>query len=168
VIVPRQDPGSLGPGPAATGRIVAGVDMSEGARHALRWAIGEAAARGWTVQAVTVWRRIFDYGTEDYWTVDKETEKKAEAGLATVIEEVAGKEPAVKIESLVLEGDPAQVLQAACELAENAGLLVVGCRGRGGFAGLLLGSVSSKCARHSPSPVAIVHHHRVKQDRQGR
>lgn len=164
VIVPGQDPGSLGQDPAATGRIVAGVDMSEGSRRALRWAVGEAAARGWTVQAVTVWRRVFDYGAEGYWPVDKETEKKAGAGLATVIGEVAGEEPAVKIESLVVEGDPAQRL---CELAENAGLLVVGCRGRGGFAGLLLGSVSSKCARHSPRPVAIVHHHRAGQDRQG-
>ena len=54
---------------------------------------------------------------------------------------------------LLGEGPAAEVLLRA---AERADLLVVGSRGRGGFAGLLLGSVSQQCAQHAPCPVVIV------------
>ena len=167
VIVPKHqaDEPKLAPGRA--GRIVVGVDNSEGSRHALEWAIAEAVARDWVIQAVTVWTKTYDYEVEyylheDYWPVDKQNEEDARLGLDRAIEEVAGTKPALKIEPLVLEGDPGQRL---CELSESADLLVVGCRGHAGLTGLLLGSVASKCARHSPRPVVIVHNRdsRVEQ-----
>lgn len=156
-IVPNHAPLVTGQAPATTARIVVGVDGSEGSHHALEWAIDEARARDWAVQAVTVWTRTFDYATPNDWPVDQEMEKNARLALDEVIETVAGTNPAVNIEPVVVEGDPAEKL---CELSTSAELLVVGCRGHGGFTGLLLGSVATKCAHHSPRPVVIMHHHR--------
>lgn len=97
-----------------------------------------------------VWQRSFDYRSDRYWPAD---EKTAGTRLEAVIAEVAGHDPAVTIDPLVLEGDPGRIL---CARSAGADLLVVGSRGRGGFAGLVLGSVSTKCAHHSRCPVVIV------------
>jgi nucleotide-binding universal stress UspA family protein len=57
----------------------------------------------------------------------------------------------------VLQGPAAKVLLDA---GHDADMIVVGSRGRGGFAGLLLGSVSQQVAQHAPLPVVIVPHER--------
>ena len=136
-----------------TGTILVGVDGSDGSRRALAWAIGQAAARGAAVQPVIVWQRGFDYGSEQYWPADEKIAEAAGRRLAAVIAQVAGPDPAVAIDPLVLEGDPGQLL---CARSAGADLLVIGSRGHGGFAGLALGSVSTKCAHHSRCPVVIV------------
>jgi nucleotide-binding universal stress UspA family protein len=59
----------------------------------------------------------------------------------------------VEIDPVVLEGDPGQTL---CAQSAGADLLVVGSRGLGDFAALMLGSVSTKCAHHSRCPVVIM------------
>jgi nucleotide-binding universal stress UspA family protein len=64
----------------------------------------------------------------------------------------AAAEP-VEIERSVVEGPPTAALLGA---VTEDDLLVVGSRGRGGFAGLLLGSVSEQVAQHAPCPVVIV------------
>ena len=137
------------------GRIVVGVDGSEGSRRALRWAIGQAVARGADLQAVIVWQRTFDYGRDRYWPADMDIAEGARSRLAATIaeEEQAAAAPGVVTEQLALEGEPGQAL---CTFAADADLLVVGSRGLGGFAGLVLGSVSTKCAHHSHCPVVIV------------
>ena len=65
------------------------------------------------------------------------------------------------VEKAVVEGPAAQTLIGA---AKGAELLVVGSRGRGGFAGLLLGSVSQQCAHHASCPVVIVRAPRTSDD----
>lgn len=158
VIVPRvavglEEPRSDG------GLVIVGIDASKGSLRALRWAIDEAVARGWRIQAATVWTRTHSYGAESdwpggYWPADNVIEELARSRLTTAIEGAVGAEPVVKVEPLVLEGDPGERL---CAVAAGADLLVVGSRGHGTLSGLLLGSVSDKCARHSPRPVAIIH-----------
>lgn len=137
-----------------TGKIVVGVDGSEGSRRALAWAIRQAAACGAAVQPVIIWQRSFDYGSSQYWPADEKTAEAALERLQAAVTEVAGPHPAVPIDPAVIEGNPGQVL---CARSAGADLLVVGRRGHGGgLAGLALGSVSAICARHSHCPVVIV------------
>lgn len=144
-----------GPG----GRVVVGVDGSEGSRRALRWALSDAGCRGWAVDAVSVWRdpyggeMAFEYQAP-YFRRDRAARlERAEEDLAEAVAEAVGASPAVAVEPVVVDGDPAQIL---CDRSAEADLLVVGSRGHGGFARLLLGSVSSACAHHSRCPVVIV------------
>jgi nucleotide-binding universal stress UspA family protein len=84
-------------------------------------------------------------GTTDMHMAAEALLEKATAGLAA---------EGVEIECRAVEGGAPEVLIAA---ADEADLLVVGSRGHGGFAGLLLGSVSQQCAHHARCPVVIVH-----------
>jgi nucleotide-binding universal stress UspA family protein len=73
--------------------------------------------------------------------------------LRESVDRVRSDYPAVKVETAVVEGPPARVL---VDLSADADLLVVGSRGRGGFSGLLLGSVSQQCVDHAHCPVTVV------------
>ena len=135
--------------------IVVGVDGSEESREALRWALGEAELRGSAVRAVHAWSRPIAFGgpTMPPHALDASALRDhAQESLDSAVDEVAGESPAVAVERLVEEGAAADVLVRA---AEGADLLVVGSRGHGGFAGLLLGSVSQQCAQHAPCAVVI-------------
>ncbi len=146
---------------SVSGPIVAGVDGSPGSVSALRWALEEAAIRHGSVRAVMVWRGVAP-GDDDMaleWATlpslahrDQITAGQAGTHLAAVVSEAVG-DRQVSVEQVVVEGDPAKSL---CRQAAGAEMLVVGSRGHGAFAGLLLGSVSSRCAHHSPVPVAII------------
>ena len=143
-----------------TGRIVVGVDGSEHADAALRWALREAVLRGADLDVVAAWHEPFvpDLSgmapvTTATVAIAEETAKIVDRAIdaALVADDVAG--DAVAIHRTVDHGPAAHVLLRA---AEGADLLVVGSRGRGGFAGLLLGSVSHDVAHHAPCPVVIV------------
>jgi nucleotide-binding universal stress UspA family protein len=73
--------------------------------------------------------------------------------LLQIIKEELGEEPPVLVRPHVKQGRPAKTL---IEDSENADLLVVGKRGHGGFAGLVLGSVSQHVAAYAKCPVAVV------------
>jgi nucleotide-binding universal stress UspA family protein len=147
------------------GTIVGGVDGSAGARHALRWATAEARLRGSRLLVVHAWR--FGYtGVPGggYGYLDGPLEIFPGGGLSDMhraAEELLEEETAgldaeaegIEIERRVVEGGAAEVL---VEAAAEGDLLVVGSRGHGGFAGLLLGSVSQQCAHHAHCPVVIV------------
>ncbi|HEY7793667.1 MAG TPA: universal stress protein [Gaiellaceae bacterium] len=144
----------------AKGLIVVGVDGSESAKAALRFALEEATLRQARLRAVHTWQ--FGYigvaGIEGFSPVVGadlgDLRRAAEDALDAVLHEVAPCGADVAVERHVVEGSPATVL---IDQSRDADLLVVGSRGHGGFAGLLLGSVSQQCAQHAACPVAIVH-----------
>jgi nucleotide-binding universal stress UspA family protein len=74
--------------------------------------------------------------------------------LRETVDEVFAADRPVHVNAVVREGHPAAELTGA---ARNADVLVVGGRGRGGFRGLLLGSVSARCAEHAPCAVLVAH-----------
>jgi nucleotide-binding universal stress UspA family protein len=137
------------------GPIVVGVDGSPEAAAALRWALDEARLRGTTVEAVRAW--MFPMADAIHAAAAdvlvRDIAQASEEQLDRAVDDVAGLDPGVKIERRVVEGPPARVL---AEAAVGAELLVVGSRGRGGFAGLLLGSVAQQCVHHAPCPVVVI------------
>ena len=144
-------------------RIVVGVDGSECARAALEFALAEAARRDAELDAVSV------VPTLEHWPVGfgmaaysaamptleqiiSEVQRELEAWRLVVAEQ--GKSAAgIAVRVQTLPGAPAAVL---VEQTQGADLLVVGHRGRGGFASALLGSVSMHCLLHAPCPITIV------------
>jgi nucleotide-binding universal stress UspA family protein len=146
----------------AVGKIVVGVDGSDASKDALRWAVDEAKLRGDSVVAVNAWQvpvLPFDVGPPpapsfDMVTLIPELEQAAQRIVESVVEEVAG-DAGVEVQPVAAEGPAATVL---IDAARDAELLVVGSRGRGGFLGLLLGSVSLQVAQHAPCPVVIDRH----------
>ncbi|MET0765943.1 MAG: universal stress protein [Blastococcus sp.] len=135
----------------ATGRIVVGVDGSPESERALRWAAGQARLTGGELHAVLVGHRPATGDVEPLKRPDWPDESQILA--ATVIAALRGEDSSGIVQE-VLDGHPAAALLRA---AEDADLLVVGWRGRGGFSGMLLGSVSRQVAAHAPCPV-VVHH----------
>lgn len=136
--------------------IVAGVDGSKGSVEALKFAIEEARARGADVKAVAAWEiPVGAYGSGMMPVpVDPSAfEKAAQDALDKSLEEAGSSTAGVSVTPVLHKGHPADVLVAE---ARGADLLVVGSRGRGGFKGLLLGSVSQQCAHHAACPVTIV------------
>jgi nucleotide-binding universal stress UspA family protein len=139
-------------GPADERRVVVGVDGSQPSRHALQWAQFMAHVLDAAIDAVTVWDISAIAAAE--WVDDWDPEKGAATALHTTIAEVLGSPPPVPVRELVRHGSAASEL---VQTSQGAELLVVGSRGHGGFAGLLLGSVSSASAEHAHCPVLIIH-----------
>ena len=134
-------------------RIVVGVDGSEQSRLALHWAQTIARATAADIEAVTVWFPPVNYGFA-YSTDDWNPREDAEKTLTEAVDAVFGAERPRSLRLVVREGNPTHELLTQ---SEGATMLVLGSRGHGGFAGLLLGSVSAKCAEHAHCPVLVVH-----------
>ena len=137
--------------------IVVGVDGSEPAKRALRWALEEAKLRGTRLSVVTAWHVPgYAHGAPGFvpilsTSVDAAIREAAEAIANEAVEQARA--AGVDAEAIITNGQAADVL---IESAEGASMLVVGSRGHGGFAGLLLGSVGQQCAHHAACPVAII------------
>lgn len=151
VLVPH-DPGELG-------RFVVGVDGSEEALHALRWAVALARVVGADVEVVTAYHYT-PVGIGSPWVPpvpvagEHDMRDSAQQVLDSAVERADAAD--VVVERTVAEGGAAARLE---DRAEDADLLVVGSRGHGGFTGLMLGSVSRRCLSHPTGPVAVVPSH---------
>ena len=143
---------AAGRGLKSENRIVVGVDGSEPSKSALRWAQRFSKVTGARIDAVTAWQIPVTFG----WALmggGWKPEEEAEKILADAVESVFGADRPEGMRMITDEGNPAKVL---LDRAAVARLLVVGSRGHGGFAGLMLGSVSANCAEHARCPVLVV------------
>ncbi|MEV7981079.1 universal stress protein [Streptomyces sp. NPDC086519] len=134
-------------------RVVVGVDGSPSSYAALRWALRYAGLVGGVVEAVAVWELPGLYG----WSgpaVDMDLDvEEARDRMRQELTDVLGADAAGSVRSHLVHGNASDVLLRA---AEGAEALVVGSRGRGGFARALLGSVSQQVSQHATCPVVIV------------
>ncbi|MEU6318584.1 universal stress protein [Streptomyces sp. NPDC047009] len=138
VIVVSEEPDDAGP-------IVLAVDGSPEGENAIEFAFAEAALRGAEIIAAHAW-------LPDYAPAGTGVES-AERLLAQAVVGRRERYPDVTVRQEVLSGETREVL---IEASSGAQLMAVGARGRGGFAGMLLGSVSQALLHHAHCPVAVV------------
>lgn len=133
--------------------IIVGIDESEAARKALRWAIDHADDDD-EIVGLHSWQMYIAGGMEgmiiDPGPLKEAAEEMANSVVAEVLSEYDDP-PSVEVE--IVEGHPGRNL---IDRSEDADLLVIGSRGYGGFRGLLLGSVSTYCVHHVCCPVVVV------------
>ena len=142
-------------------RIVVGVDGSECSQHALRWAVEEAALRKAVLTVVHVWHEPYAAMVGPFAAVPPMPELYEEAAQRVLDDAIAAVDTTALVEPPVPHLVAGQPASALLEAADEATLLVVGSRGRGGFTTLLLGSVSHQVINHARCPVVVVHHDHV-------
>ncbi len=137
-----------------TKEILVGTDGTTASQAAVQWAALEAQRRQRILRIVHVfdweWRSARYGGSTEYIDVSR---KLADAVVADASAQAQAVAPQVRLELDTLIGNPAPRLLAA---ADGTDMVVLGSRGRGGFASLLLGSVSQRVATHAPCPVVVV------------
>lgn len=139
-------------------RVVVGVDGSAAAQRALDFACEHAVRRGAEVTAVLGWRGPTLHGlgvavpvTED--SRQQQQQRRHQSQLEELLAPTRSRFPDLKLEAEAIPGHAARLL---IDASEHAALVVVGSRGRGAFAGLLLGSVGQSVLDHARCPVAVV------------
>jgi nucleotide-binding universal stress UspA family protein len=134
--------------------VVVGIDGSPGADAALEFAVDEARLRSAELRVVCAWEVPPMSYAGGFVVPDLEDglERAAHATVKEALRRVQSSSD-LRVEPHVVRGQAAEVLLRA---ADDADLLVVGSRGRGGFRSLLLGSVSHQVAHHAHRPVTIV------------
>jgi len=135
--------------------ILVGIDGSDNSRKALDWAVREAGLRGTSLTVLAVHQVASNHWTGDPETDAPETEivrQAAEDAVQKAVSQVGGPAPA-SVTVRAVTGVAAHELVAA---SGDADLVVVGSRGGGGFARMVLGSVSSQVASHAAAPVVVI------------
>jgi nucleotide-binding universal stress UspA family protein len=130
--------------------VVVGADGSASAAEAVTWAADYASMAGADLELVTAWHFPTSYGVAmplSGWDPEAEAVTISEKSRAAV------SLPDDRVRTRIVHGAAAVVL---ADRSRSAHLLVVGSRGHGGFAGLLLGSVSAHCVHHAACPVVVV------------
>ena len=146
VVHPKADPELQ----SAQAPVVVGIDGSPASEAAVAVAFDEASRRRVDLVAVHSWNDIQVYAYPgDEWTL---FEPKAEAELSERLAGWQERYPDVTIQRVVVRDRPAHQLLLQ---AESAQLVVVGSHGRGGFAGMLLGSVGATVAESAAAPVIV-------------
>jgi nucleotide-binding universal stress UspA family protein len=130
--------------------IVVGVDGSPESAKATAWAAEQARATGGTLDLVIVWARPMSYGLP-LVVGGYDPEHAASDAVEKIAADIDL--PAARLRTSVIHGAAPTVLVAR---SSDADLLVVGSRGHGGFAEMLLGSVSDHLVHHANCPVVVV------------
>jgi nucleotide-binding universal stress UspA family protein len=140
------------------GPVIVGVDGGPQTPAALAFAFEEAAVREVPLIALYAWWML---PADNLGPVrpghydDRQAHEEAARILAEAVAGWSQKYPDVKVEQRPVHAiNPSLAL---IEASSHAGLVVVGCRGRGGFTGLLLGSVGRDLVGHAHAPVAVIH-----------
>jgi nucleotide-binding universal stress UspA family protein len=144
--------------PAGSGPIVAGVDGSESGLEAVDWAAAEALAAGRELRVVHafIWPLLeVPTGPAGVGPPGGGLRAEAERIVDVAVQRAKAAAPGVRVSAAMPVGAAPPVLLAE---AEPACLVVVGCRGLGGFTGLMLGSTGVQLAGHAPCPVIVVRH----------
>ncbi|NNN22548.1 MAG: universal stress protein [Acidimicrobiales bacterium] len=140
--------------------VLVGVDGSESSFDALDQASNEAMWRGVPLKILCSWQVPTSLGMAPIAPTDGEPylafQESAKTILKSAIERVKSHHPDIEVDGVVIEEAPARAL---VDEAGKAALIVVGTRGHGGFAGLLLGSVSTYVIHHAKCPVLVVRSH---------
>jgi nucleotide-binding universal stress UspA family protein len=154
VVRPGNTPGA---GTISSSPVIVGVDGSAGSAGALAFAFDEAEARHVPLIPLFAWSHLPAGNLGPEGPLDHGLAQAREEASRMLAEAIAGwldKYPHVRVSPTALyEVHPAWAL---IEASRRAGLLVVGSRGRGGFASLVLGSVSHSVIGHARCPVAVV------------
>ncbi|MGH3193159.1 MAG: universal stress protein [Streptosporangiaceae bacterium] len=142
--------------------IVVGVDSSVHSERALSWAMKEAAVRHADLTVLTVHPAVPSLATgnpENYGEglAPMERDRTAAEELVTKVASELGEQRPASVTVRVVNDSPAKAL---IDASQDADMLVVGSRGTGGFARLLMGSVSSQVTHHAACPVVVVPHDR--------
>jgi nucleotide-binding universal stress UspA family protein len=140
--------------PTLTDTVAVAFDGSDSSHEALRWAADVASTRDLVLRVIAVWEGS-DFPRAALFADDTvDPGDRAIEGLRAAVAAVVPDLPA-KVEHVPVEAKN-KVVDHLLEAAEGASLLVVGSRGRGGFRGLLLGSVSQRCLESATVPVAVI------------
>ncbi|OLR94450.1 universal stress protein [Actinokineospora bangkokensis] len=142
--------------PATPETVIAAVDGSPPSTRAVRWAAAEAARTGRALRLVSVhpWPvTAYPEGLVVAHQLRAGMRREARRALSAAAAVVAEDHPDLPVTTSVLEGEVVPRLRAA---GQDAALVVLGTRGRGGLAGLVLGSVAVGLATHSTTPVVVV------------
>ncbi len=143
-------------------RILVGVDASDASIDALKRAAEEARWREASLevvyifephQQVTAYPVLPEHGTDRAPDMEQQRED-ARKSLGEWLDEIDVDFDGIEVEHSVLA--ERKIAQALIDRSKEADLVVVGSRGRGGFAGLRLGSVSEQVTRHARCPVLVV------------
>jgi nucleotide-binding universal stress UspA family protein len=138
--------------------IVVGVDGSDHSRQVLEWAVKEAGLRNASLTVLAVWQVAGNYWTgnpEVYPADQAEAEKvrqAAEEATRKAVDAVGAPGPA-SVTVRAVSGIASQELVSA---SSDADLVVLGSRGGGGFAQLMLGSTTNQVVNHSTAPVVVI------------
>jgi nucleotide-binding universal stress UspA family protein len=144
-----------------TGGVVVGHDGSGCSSEALQWAASLAERASWPLHVVRSWRMTSAPRPATWepgyvppmtdWEQAVLDDLRADVGAALGAERAA---------DVICHAVHMAPVKALIDAGQQADLLVVGSRGRGGFRGLLLGSVSDQIVHHAPCPVTVVRTHR--------
>jgi nucleotide-binding universal stress UspA family protein len=139
------------------GGVVVGDDGSPGAALAVEYAVGEAQRRHTTLHVVHAWTIVTAATPASerpgYVPPLQDFEAATLVEERGRVEQLVGTDPGVPVQVHVVHGAPARVL---IDASATADVVVVGTRGLGGFASLVLGSVADQCIRHCAGPVVVV------------